>query len=317
MSKDNKRNHEAQLSRFMVPKRRSCSKSTEAVARHTPFAMAVLLSFALFRSPLKELLQASLHDEAHAHVLFMPVLAGCFLYWKRDFIFSGVGRSLRIGAALIGIGIILWYLDAAAAFSLRRNDHLSLSILSVFLVWTGAFICCYGLVTFKRALFAFSLLLIIIPVPTFLSGLIVPFLQTCTAETVHRLLLLLGLPVAKEGFVFHFPKMSIRIAEQCSGFQSLVALLITTMIAARLFLSKGWTRAIALISIVPITVAKNTLRIVILSLIIAHMGENAFVHAYHRFVGFSTIAVLLLWPVVMSLKRLEPKTPVGSSGSTS
>jgi len=197
----------------------------------------------------------------------------------------------------------------ARVFNLNGNDRLSLLIFSTLLVWVGAFIWWYGFGTFMRAVFPFGLLLFLVPLPRPLAHAIVAMLQRASIEAVYRLLQVLWLPVTKDGFVLHFPKMSIRIAEECCGLHSLIALFITGMIGARLFLQKGWTRVLAVIAIVPITIVKNAPRILVISLIVVYLGENTFVRAFHQLVGFSFFALLLLCPVMISLKRLEAKTP--------
>ncbi len=289
---------------------REAGTSGHTTRRHALFFSAVLLSLAVYYSPLKELMRLSLHDVSYSHIPLMPILAGFFLYVKRGPIFSRVEYSFPQGALCMGFGGILYASDFAGLFSLSRSDHLSLAIFSALLVWTGAFIASYGLRTFGRALFPFSLLLFVIPLPGFLTRPIVVLLQKASAETVHWVLKGLGIPMTRDGYVFHFSGTSIKIAEECAGFHSFLGLLATGMIAARLFLLKGWSRTIAVISVVPISIAKNTLRIVVISLIVVYMGENAFVAAFHRLVGFSFFALLLLWPVVASLMKLEARTSV-------
>ncbi len=277
--------------------------------RHLSFASAVLLSLVIYYPPFKELMVTSFHDELYSYIPLMPILVGSFLYWKRGSIFSHVECSSRVGLICMGIGIILSIPGFARVLKINQNDALSLSILSAVLVWTGVFIWCYGFSTFKKAAFPFLLLLFIIPLPSSLTHVVVTLLQRCSVETVYWVLWVLRLPVIRDGYTFHFPKMSIKIAEQCAGIHSLLALLITSMIGAKLFLRKGWTRIIAVMAIMPITIVKNTLRIVVISLIVVYLGENAFVSAFHRLVGFSTFALLLLWPVIASLRRLETRAP--------
>jgi len=211
----------------------------------------------------------------------------------------------------MGIGSLLSVLGFARVFNMSRSDRLSLLIFSAMLVWMGAFTWCYGFGTFKRAVFPFGLLLFMIPLPSPLTQSTVAMLQRVSVETVYRALQLLWLPVMRDDYVFQFPQMSIRIAEECADFHSLMALIITGMIGARLFLRKGWTRVMTMIAIVPITMVKNAPRIiVVISLIVAYLGENTLVSAFHRLVGFSFLlscCSVLFWSQSKGLKRRTPR----------
>lgn len=274
------------------------------VRRHLFFGSALILSFAAFLSPLGQLARLSLSDELYSHIPLMPLVAGAFLYWKRDSIFSRIQYSPVAGAMFVIPGISLGGLFAFSP-ELSLNDNLSAAVFSALLVWTGAFTWCYGFGTLKKAVFPLLLMIFIVPPPSSLVRPIVALLQATSVETVYWVLWVLGLPVVRDGYVFHFPNMNIKIAEECAGFHSFLALLITSTIAAKLFLKKGWTRAVAVIAIVPITIVKNSVRILVISLIVVYMGESTFAAVFHKLVGFSLLALLLLWPVINLLRKLE------------
>jgi exosortase len=281
--------------------------------RHVLFGCAILASFVLFHSPLSEVARLSLRDESYSHIMLMPILAVSFLFWKRNLIFSDVRYSPVPGAMCMGLGILCGF-GFSRWFNLNQDDRLALSMSSALLVWTGAFIGCYGWRTFKKALFSFLLLLFVIPLPGFLARTVLAVLQRCSVETVYPVLRAVGLSVTRDGYILHFPNMSIKIAEACAGFHSLLALLIISMIGAKLLLHKGWTRTVAVVAIIPIVIIKNALRIIVISLVVVYLGENAFVGVFHKLVGFTFFALLLLWLVMVVLRRLEARTARQRSG---
>lgn len=285
---------------------RGATATVQALRRHVLFGVAVLVSLALFRAPLTDLLGLSFRDGSYSHVPFMPVLAGCFFYWKRSSIFSDLRYSFLPGALCMGLGLLSGF-GLSHWVELTQSGRLSLSMCSVLLVWIGAFIACYGSLTFRKALFPFLLLLFVIPLPHSVSDTVVTLLRRSSVEAVYPVLRVVGLPVTKEGYVLHFPGMSIMISEECSGFHSLLALSIVSLIGARLFLSKGWSRTLAVVAIIPITIVKNGVRIIVISLIVVYLGENAFLSVFHKLVGFSLLALLLFWPVVVLLRRIEAR----------
>jgi len=110
-------------------------------------------------------------------------------------------------------------------------------------------------------------LLFMAPLPPVLLHSIVGFLQRASAEASALIFQLIGVPVFRQGFVFALPGLTIEIAEECSGIRSSVALFIVGLVAAHLYLASTWTKvAVALLS-VPVAIAKNAIRIVVLSLL--------------------------------------------------
>jgi exosortase len=271
------------------------------------FTLFLVLSAFAFYHPLKYLFVWSFHDRLYSHIPLIPLLSGYFFYSKRKAIFSHVEYSLGPGVTLIGIGSILSVVGFTHALNLSQNDSLSLLTFSAVLVWAGAFVLFYGLQTSKKAIFPLLLLFLMTPVPTFLTDAIVGFLRISSVETVYGLLYLLDFPVLHEGYVLHFPKLSIRITEECSGFGSFMAVAITSIIAGHLFLRKKWTKLLLVVAVVPITVLKNALRIVAISLIAVYMGEEVFLSVFHKLVGFSVFAFLILFALIVLLRRLESR----------
>ena len=82
-------------------------------------------------------------------------------------------------------------------------------------------------------------------------------------------------------------KVTIEVAKQCSGIRSTMALVITGVLAAHLFLRRPWSKLILMLTILPITVFKNGLRIVILTLLAIHVDERFLTGGFlHKSGGF-------------------------------
>ena len=61
--------------------------------------------------------------------------------------------------------------------------------------------------------------------------------------------------------------MIIEVAEECSGIRSSIALLVTGLLACHLFLRSGWGKIALILSIVPLALLKNGVRIVTITLL--------------------------------------------------
>ena len=168
------------------------------------------------------------------------------------------------------------------AMSFNQGDYLSLVTFSAWLVWMGVFILFYGRQALKRAVFPLFFLLFLIPIPSAVTQATVQFLQRGSAEAANILFYLVGIPAVRDGYVFHLPGLSIEVAENCSGIRSSIALVITSVIAGKLLLQKRWTRSLAVISINPIAILKNGIRIVTLSFLGVYIDERIFVGDLHK-----------------------------------
>jgi exosortase/archaeosortase family protein len=108
--------------------------------------------------------------------------------------------------------------------------------------------------------------------------------------------------------VFEFSNVAVQVDEVCSGIRSSLALIIMSVIVGHLFLRSGWNRLLLALSIGPITVFKNALRIVSITLL-ANYVDIKFVsdHWFHRSGGvpFFAAAMVMFIPIVWVLRKSE------------
>jgi len=100
------------------------------------------------------------------------------------------------------------------------------------------------------------------------------------------------------------------VAEQCSGIRSSIALIITSVLAGYLFLKSGWSRLILVLSFFPITVFKNGMRIVTLSLLASYVDMRFITGSWlHKSGGipFFAMGLALMAPVLWVLMKTEER----------
>jgi|WetSurMetagenome_2_1015567.scaffolds.fasta_scaffold25212_2 exosortase len=279
----------------------------QMMKRNILFILSILASLVAFYSPIRQLLGLSLHNELYSHIPLIPLMSGFFLFWSRKSIFSKVEYSFGAGATTIVTGALLGIAGFVGVTNHNQDDYLSLLTFSVWLTWIGSFILCYGFQSSKRASFPLLFLLFMIPLPSVVTQAAVQFLQRGSTEAASLLFTMLGMPVTRDGYVFHLPQFSIEVAKECSGIRSSIALIITGAIAGKLFLRSGWQRVLLAISLIPIAILKNAIRIVSLSVIGAFFDERIFEGDLHRKGGivFFVIALFLVWAVIASLRKMD------------
>lgn len=279
----------------------------ELTPRDLLFFFYTLGIVVLYRDPLIKLLSLSRNSELYSHLVIIPFISGYFFWTRRKAIFSGTNYSFRSGLPVILIGLLLYVLGANRGSGLNENDLMALSVFAGVMCWVGGFLLFYGIQAFRKGQFPLIFLVFFTPVPTALVERFIYALQLASTEATAMLFRLVGVPVLRKGFVFHLPGLSIEVAKQCSGIRSSIALVITSLIAGQLFLRTRWRRLLLTLSVFPVTVLKNGLRIVTLTLLGTYVDPRILGSELHKSGGipFFGIALMMLAPILWFLRRGE------------
>jgi exosortase len=255
---------------------------------------------------LKNLALFAVTHDYGSHILLIVPISVYLIYLKRGGVFSKVQSDVLPSLTLfLTAGALKW---AAHALNLRGvSDYLWLEILALLLFWTAAFIVCFGIHAFRAAFFPFFFLLLMVPAPDFLIQKAIFSLQVGSATVAFWLFKILNVPVFREGLVFHIPTLDLEVAKECSGIRSSVVLLITTLILGEFVLRSFWTKTILVVSLIPIVILKNGLRIVTISVLTIYVNRG-FLHGWLHHSGgivFYLLGLLALVPMLKLLKTVE------------
>jgi exosortase len=210
--------------------------------------------------------------------------------------------------------MVLYSIGLSQESSLTQNDSLSLIVFSAVTFWIGGFVFFYGLESFRIATFPLLFLFFLTPIPDVAVEKIILLLQMGSAEVAYGFFKLTGVRVLREGFTFNLSGINIEVAKQCSGIRSTIALFLTSIIAGQLFLQTGWRKIVLAMAIFPITIFKNGLRIVTLSLLGVYIDQRILFSELHKSGGipFFVVALALLVAFLWVLRKSENR--IKSSG---
>jgi exosortase len=173
------------------------------------------------------------------------------------------GYALMLTALTIGfVGSRWWWLG-----SLAVDEKHFLSMAALVTWWIGSFVCCFGTRISRMSVFPLCFLLWLIPLPEFALNHIVGFLQQGSADAARLLFAIAGVPVAQDGIRLSIPGLTLEVAKECSSIRSSLILMVTTMVLAHLLLRSAWGRALVILAVIPLAIAKNGLRVFILSML--------------------------------------------------
>ena len=279
----------------------------QMTGRNALFLLFVGLSILLFFAPLKLLVESSLGNELYSHIILIPFVSIYLIYTGRREIFRESVASVIPGSVLIVAGVVFSLAGRGFGTDLDQNDFLSLMTFAAVLCWIGGFILFYGRESSRLASFPLLFLLFIVPVPGFLMERIILLLQTFSAEVSYWLFKLTGVPIFREGFTFHLAGLSVEVAKQCGGIRSSLVLFIVSILAGHLFLTSWRRKVILSLCILPITIVKNAIRIVTLTLLAVYVDPRILDSTFHRRGGipFFIVALFLLGVVLWFLRWSE------------
>lgn len=277
----------------------------ESILKKSPllfFSVLGAISAALWWNPLQSSLALALSDERYTHLLLIiPISAALTLLdWKSP---ASADRSgVRIGSVLLAVAVAM---SAVARWrlSLSVDTSLSLNMSAFVLWWIAAFIFCFGTRAFRRSLFPLCFLFWLVPLPEFVLDAIVSLLQQGSAKAAYLLFVVARVPVEQRGLLLHIPDLILAVAPECSSIRSSLMLVVTTMVLAQLLLRSPWRKAFVVAVAIPLSVAKNGLRIFTIGMLGTRVDPSYLTGRLHRQGGiiFFLIAVaatfLLLWVV--------------------
>jgi exosortase len=275
------------------------------------FACLVGLAFVMAYGPVKWLYDSTSNREYYSHIVLIPLVSLYLIFQSRKRIFSEIAYSFKAGIPFLVLGAAVYLAGLEIESVLNHNDFASLIALSAVVFLQGAFLLCFGYPAYQEALFPLLFLVFAIPIPGWIMNHSISILQKGSTEFANLLFTASGVPFYREGFAFHLAGMSVEVARQCSGIRSGLALLITAVLAGHMFLKTGWRKILLVLLIFPITMLKNGIRILILTLLGTYVDPRWVTESsLHRDGGivFFLIALLLLAPVLLLLRKGETRS---------
>ncbi len=274
--------------------------------RNISFFCLAALAAAMFFRPLGVVLGSSVSVDQYSQILVVPPISLALLYLERNTIFAKLSYS-ALGGALFAIFAALF---AFIAIFVRRVDdsgYISLSILLFCGCSIAAFLFSYGPATFRSAIFPLCFLVFMTPLPDPVRNRVIVFLQYGSAIVTDWFFSITNIPFSRDGVIIVLPTVTIEIAQECSGIRSSVILVIAGLVLAHLFLRKAWTKVILIVLLVPLTIAKNGLRIFTLSTLGMYVNPSFLSGRLHHQGGivFFAVSFVALWFIVWILQKIE------------
>jgi exosortase len=279
------------------------------------FSILVIVSVFVFWTPVRVLAHFSLWEDnpydKYSYIMAIPFISGALVLFARREIFASVRYGFRTGIILLLAGLILNWSAGSALKQLGKDASLSINMLSLVVLLLAAFILCYGTRAFRAGAFPLLFLLLTVPIPDRLLDKPVTAVQYGSTGVCSLIFSLAGVPHVRNGLEFSLSDVTIKVAKECSGIHSTLAILIISLIAGHLFLPSLWKKVMLVLLALPIVCITNGLRIAGLTLLAEYFNPS-FLHGnlHHRGgSAFFSLALLLLFGVLHVLRKGQSSAP--------
>jgi exosortase len=223
-------------------------------------------------------------DSFYSHGWLVPFACG-WLAWQRRARLAAMSITPSYAGLLLLIPAVILHL-AGIWSRLHILSGLMFVASAWALVWT-----LWGGQAVRALRFPLAFLIFMVPLPGVLVIGISFYLKLAAASLATGVLHLAGIPAIQEGSLIRLPQFTMLVDDTCSGLRSLLSLaalstLWTAMLPGH---APFWKRATLVAASIPISLAANMARILILTMLALVWGRSAaegFLHSGSGFVVF-------------------------------
>lgn len=270
------------------------------------YAAVVLLAFS---APLFDLAKFALSAQYYSHIVLVPFISLYLIREKRSELKGPWKTSLFPAIAFAALGLASIAYIYTGSHPMHLSDHYALVAFSTLsFLMAGAFFC-FGANTLNKVSFPLCFLAFAIPVPASLMLWIQIQLQLASAEAAYWMLSALNVPMLRDGVDFKLPGIPIRVAEECSGFNSSFVLFMVSLLGGYLFLKSPWKRAILTFAVIPLAIIRNGFRITTIAMLCVYKGPEMIHSPIHHRGGpiFFALSLIPFLALIWLLRRSERK----------
>ena len=270
------------------------------------FVLLCAVSLTIGWHPLFSTFALALRADEYTHLLLILPISASLIFSERALLIPPFEPAVGFGSALLVIASLIFG-SSRWIPALRSDTQLSVGMLAVVIWWIGSFVLCFGARMAQRFLFPLCFLLWLVPIPASALDKIITLWQHGSAVAASFLFSALGVPVTQDGIMLSIPGLNLEVAQECSSLRSSLMLVVTSMVLAHLFLRSFWRKAIVVLAAIPLSIAKNGLRIFTISMLGTHV-DPGFLHGnLHRNGGvvFFLVALLAVLLLLWLLNRNE------------
>ena len=260
-------------------------KTNSSHLRLAILALTILaLGVFLYASAVKELVAVVLNRQGSSHGVFVPFIAGVFLWINR-----GILRRIEPQYDYLGVPLV-----AIALLSLLlKIEPYQIQFLGFILLIAGLVIICFGREFFREISFPLFFLVTMIPLPQDVYSALADNLRHITLTGALWIISIFGIPLYNEGLTVHLPNSSVFVDISCSGIRYLMSYFVFSLAYAYLYRKTTKHRLIIIVSAIPVSLIAGTIRLTAIFSLTYVFGPQMAEHRPHVFMSWAVFLLVL------------------------
>lgn len=260
---------------------------TDALRRYKiQLILTVILLSVLYVHIVPDMVQQWYDDENYSHGFLVPIIAGWFLWQRRESLKHIVVAPANSGLLVIFYGLLQLLIAWLGTEYFTMRSSLIIVLIGVILFW-------FGKATLKTLALPLGYLIFMIPIPYIVYDSVAFPLKLFVTKVSVFFLELIGVVVVREGNIIMFPTTTLEVADACSGIRSLMSLLALSVAYAFFSQESRLKRLIIILSAVPIAICTNSIRVIVTGILAQWWGARAAEGFFHEFAGMVVFALAM------------------------
>ena len=274
-----------------------------------PVWLPVWIGLAILYIPtVFDLCRGHWSNEDQSHGPILAALAFWMMWREWPAPSARDGRNPLLGWPLVAAGLAAYVIG-------RSQSILILEIGSVPWMLAGLICMQRGLHAVRKVWFSLFLLCFLMPMPGSIVSLVTMPMRLLVSTLTETILYTAGYPISRSGVMLQIGYYQLLVADACSGLQTVLTLEAMGLLYMNVVRHSSALRNVVLgICIVPISITANVIRVVALTLITYHMGDDAgqgFLHGFAGLVLFVSAFALVVG--LDSALRLLTRKPAAAA----
>ena len=219
------------------------------------------------------------------HTVFMPFVVAYLVREQLKLDSDPTPRASALGFLFLVPALVLLTLDAAIRTQM-------ISAIALVIALPGISLLLLGTQRTRELAFPLAIAIFIIPIPTGMLTPIYSVLRPIAAIGTSWVVPLFGVPIARIGTSLSVPGLTVQVADNCGGWSTLQAAVITALVLAHFSRSRG-RRLALLLGAVPLAISCNILRVSALVLLSKVYGAGLLETKLHPASGVILFGVVI------------------------
>lgn len=229
-------------------------------------------------------------DQMHGPIVTAVAI---YLFWTLRHTINDAPVEPRpaIAWTLLTFGVLFYVIG-------RSQEVIMFELGSLLLIFPALLLATRGAQALKACWFPIFFLFFMIPLPgPIVDALTLP-MKTFVSWATEHVLYAFGYPISRSGVILYLGPYQLLVADACAGLHTLFSLEAMGLFYLHLTQRGSWWRNVLLATlIIPISLTANVIRVVTLSLVTYHLGDEAgqgFLHGFAGIVLFVSALILIM-----------------------